>query len=220
MDALEYYGSPRVPPRDYWAWWHEQGTVWPCYDIINMVAKIPSAKKFLEQSSLTDLGSGPGPAIPVLNAAFAFSSRIAIDGAQSMLDDIKQNHPLRELIETHCVDLEHETVPVADNSQGLVIACCSIGYIHNIAHVLEESARITRSGGFVAFDTWIHWEPTLLSVVRDSGVATGYAHALTNIDTVTQENNLVLIETLQGGESDISYEDYPLERYTFLYQKK
>ena len=220
MNALEYYNSDQVPPRDYWKWWHEQGTVWPCYDIVSMLMQVPSAKSFLENKSMTDLASGPGPSIPVLNQAFHFSQGAAVDGAINMLDDIKQNHPLRDLITTYCVDLESEMVPLDTGSQALVVSCCSVGYIHNITHVLTEAARIVCNNGFIAFDSWIHWEPSSKSVVRDSGVAIGYAHAFTLIDSIAERAGLVLVSSREGWEVDMSDEGWFLERQTFLYQKK
>jgi SAM-dependent methyltransferase len=220
MNALEYYNSDQVPPRDYWEWWHEQGTVWPCYDIVAMLNQIPFTKSFLENKSMTDLGSGPGPSIQVLNSTFHFSQGVAIDGAINMLDDIKQNHPLRDSIVPHCVDLESEGVPLDTESQALVVACCSVSYIYNITHVLTEAARIVCKEGFIAFDTWIHWDPSFAPVIRDSGIAVGYAHAFSLIDSITTQYGLVLVDSVEGLESDISDDGWPLERQTFLYQKK
>lgn len=226
MEALEYYDSALVPPGEYFDWWYQIGRDWPVYDIIEMLSKINGAHAFLEKGSVADLGCEPGVSFPVLEPRFKFSQYLGVDGSRNMIDYINECHPFRSKIKTHCVNLESEKIPINDDSQVMTIACCVFGYLRDITHVLNESVRITCPDGYIAFNTWIHWQNRARSVVRDSSQnATNYAHALSLIDRVTEAHGLKLIQAVELPESDFSdpvypfKEMWPLNHYTFLYRK-
>ena len=57
----------------------------------------------------------------------------------------------RRGIETHAVDLEHDTMPVASQSVGLVTCFGVLAYLALYDQVLGEAARVLEDGGWFLF---------------------------------------------------------------------
>ena len=72
-------------------------------------------------------------------------------------------------IETHAIDLEHDAIPVASGSVGLVTCFGVLAYLALYDQVLAEAARVLEDGGFFLFSM-----PNLASHQNRLAILFGY----------------------------------------------
>lgn len=120
----------------------------------------------LEPGRVLDLGAGTGYALDGLLRRYAHAQVLALDFAESMLQQARQRGGWRRRPLCLCADAE--SLPLAAGSVDLVFSNATLQWCNDLAQTFAECLRVLRPGGLFLFSTF---GPDTLSELRSAWAA-------------------------------------------------
>jgi malonyl-CoA O-methyltransferase len=105
----------------------------------------------VDATTVIDLGSATGTAIPLLQKRFRGARVIAVDLSAAMLGVVRRKRTL--LSRRHAVQADARSLPLADASIDVVFSNLMLPWIDDLDTVFAEVARVLRKDGLFAFST-------------------------------------------------------------------
>lgn len=123
----------------------------------NMLQKEVAGNKVLGNELIVDLGCGPANCAKVFVDEYHFKNILAVDVSEAMLDIVPWNLDLETVRVTfQRDDLNTCKLKASDESADLVVAIRIGEYIQHINHLIAESARVLKPGGYLGLTALLH----------------------------------------------------------------
>ncbi len=106
----------------------------------------------LEPSLILDLGSGTGQAIKPLHKRYRKAQVLALDLAEAMLAQSRQQFGLFD--KKWLVNADMENLPLKDQCVDLIFSSLALQWSNDLMHSFKEFKRVGKPGGLLMFTTF------------------------------------------------------------------